>query len=184
MAVSPFSVSPGAVVSSKTSDMASKAPTALEFRQALGHFATGVTVVTAERAPGQVHGMTANSFTAVSLEPLLILVCVKQDAQLLPLVHKEKRFGVSILKENQQAFSEYFAQTEENPQTEQRIGIRFAQTPSGIPVVADTLVQLGCNVSGCYVSGDHTIFLGEVESVAIFSGEPLLYFRRQYRQLR
>jgi flavin reductase len=172
------------MVSSKTSDMAAKPPTSLEFRQALGHFATGVTVVTAERAPGQVHGMTANSFTAVSLEPLLILVCVKQDAQLLPLVQKEKRFGVSILKENQQAISEYFAQTEENPQTEQRLGIRFAKTPSGIPVVEDTLVQLGCNVVSSYVSGDHTIFLGEVESLAIFSGEPLLYFRRQYRQLR
>lgn len=180
----PFSFSLPAVVSSKTSDMAGKPPTSLEFRQALGHFATGVSVVTAERAPGQVHGMTANSFTAVSLEPLLVLVCVKQDAQLLPLVQKEKRFGVSILKENQQAISEYFAQTEEDPQTEQRLGIRFAQTPNGVPVLEDTLVQLGCNVAASYVSGDHTIFLGEVESVAIFSGEPLLYFRRQYRQLR
>ena len=180
----PFSVSLAAVVSSKTSEMATKPPTSLEFRQALGHFATGVTVVTAERAPGHVHGMTANSFTAVSLEPLLILVCVKQDAQLLPIVHKEKRFGVSILKENQEAISEYFAQTEENPQTEQRLGIRFVQTPGGIPVVEHTLVQLGCNVGGSYISGDHTIFLGEVESIAIFSGEPLLYFRRQYRQLR
>ena len=163
--------------------MVSKPLTALEFRQALGHFASGVTVVTAERAPGQVHGMTANSFTGVSLEPLLILVCVKQDAQLLPLVHKEKRFGVSILKENQQAISEYFAQTEEDPQTERRLGITFDKTPSGIPVVADTLVQLGCKVAACHVSGDHTIFLGEVESAAIYPGEPLLYFRRQYRQL-
>lgn len=163
--------------------MATKPPTAVDFRQALGHFATGVTVVTSERASGQVHGMTANAFSAVSLEPLLILVCVKQDAQMLPLINKGKRFGVSILKENQQAISEYFAQTEESAQTEQRLGIRFTQTPSGIPVIEDTLVQLGCNVVASYITGDHTIFLGEVESVNVFSGEPLLYFRREYRQL-
>src|SRR6202163_5088335 len=84
------------------------------FRQALGRFATGVTVVTAERAPGQVHGMTANSFTSVSLDPLLILICVSQTAQLLPLLNRRKRFGVNILKDSQQALSEYFAQTEDN----------------------------------------------------------------------
>lgn len=164
--------------------MATKPPTALDFRQALSHFATGVTVVTAERAPGQIHGMTANAFCAVSLEPMLILVCVKHDAQMLPLINKGKRFGLNILKENQQPISEYFAQTEEDRQTEQRLDIRFAQTPSGIPVLEDTLVQLGCNVVASYISGDHTIFLGEVESANIFAGEPLLYFRRNYHQLR
>ena len=164
--------------------MASKPPTSLDFRQALSHFATGVTVVTAERAPGRVHGMTANAFSAVSLQPMLILVCVKEDAQMLPLINRGKRFGINILKENQQAISEYFAQTEEDPLTEQRLGIRFAQTPGGIPVLEDTLVQLGCNVVASHISGDHTIFLGEVESANIFSGEPLLYFSRQYHQLR
>ncbi len=164
--------------------MPAKPLTALDFRQALGQFATGVTVVTAERAPGQVHGMTANALTAVSLEPLLILICVDQHAHLLPLVNKGKRFGVSVLKDNQRAISEYFAQTEENPQTEERLGIRFACTPSGIPVLEDTLVQLGCNVVASYISGDHTIFLGEVETANIFSGEPLVYFRGQYHQIR
>ena len=163
--------------------MPAKPLTALDFRQALGQFATGVTVVTAERAPGQVHGMTANALTAVSLEPLLILICVDQQAHLLPRINKGKRFGVSVLKENQRAISEYFAQTEENAQTEERLGIRFDCTPSGIPVLEDTLVQLGCNVVASYISGDHTIFLGEVETVSIFSGEPLLYVRGQYRQI-
>jgi flavin reductase (DIM6/NTAB) family NADH-FMN oxidoreductase RutF len=164
--------------------MTSKPLSALDFRQALGHFATGVTVVTAERTPGQVHGMTANAFAAVSLEPLLVLVCVKEEAQLLPLINRGNRFGVSVLKENQQPISEYFAQTEENSETEQRLGIRFAFMPSGIPVIEDALIQIGCNVIASYISGDHTIFLGEVESLNIFSGEPLLYFRGQYRQLR
>lgn len=153
------------------------------FRQALGRFATGVTVVTAERAPGQVHGMTANSFTAVSLEPLLILVCVDEQARMLPVLKKAQRFGVSILKDNQRAISEFFAQPEQDPETERGLGIRFEWTANGIPVLADTLVQLTCSVAGSHKSGDHTIFLGEVESAEVFEGEPLLFFRGTYRRI-
>jgi flavin reductase (DIM6/NTAB) family NADH-FMN oxidoreductase RutF len=153
------------------------------FRQALGCFATGVTVVTAERAPGQVHGMTANSFTAVSLEPLLILVCVSEEARMLPVLKKAQRFGVSILKDNQRAISEFFAQPEQDPEAERALGIRFTWTASGIPLLADTLVQLTCRVAGSHPSGDHTIFLGEVESAEVFEGEPLLFFRGTYRRI-
>ena len=171
------------MVSSKTSDMAAHPLTALEFRHALGQFATGVTVVTAERAPGKVHGMTANSFASVSLDPPLILVCVDQHAHLLAMVKARKRFGVSVLKEDQRAMSEYFAQPEENIEMEERLGVRFGWTASGIPVLEDTLVQLGCNVVATYLSGDHTVFIGEVETAKVFSGEPLLFFRGQYRQI-
>ena len=80
--------------------------TTREFRQALGQFATGVTVITVEREPGDVFGMTANAFTSVSLDPMLILVCVDEKAKILPLVHKKKHFGVSVLKQHQQAVSE------------------------------------------------------------------------------
>jgi flavin reductase (DIM6/NTAB) family NADH-FMN oxidoreductase RutF len=163
--------------------MAANPLSALEFRHALGQFATGVTVVTAERAPGLVHGMTANSFASVSLEPALILICVDQRAHLLPMVRAKKRFGVSVLKEDQRAMAEYFAQPEENAETEERLGVRFGWTPTGIPVLEDTLVQLGCNVVASYLSGDHTVFIGEVESAKIYSGEPLLFFRGQYRQI-
>src|SRR6202171_5494500 len=116
------------------------------FRQALGRFATGVTVVTAERAPGQVHGMTANSFTAVSLEPLLILVCVDEQARMLPILKKAQRFGVSVLKDNQRAISEFFAQTEQDPEVERALGIRFEWPADGIPVLGDTLAQVTCTV--------------------------------------
>src|SRR5712664_4710989 len=91
------------MVSSKTSKMPTPQLTAFEFRKAMGHFTTGVTVVTVEREPGKVHGMTANSFTSVSLDPMLILVCVDQRAKMLPLLEKKKSFGVSVLKQNQQA---------------------------------------------------------------------------------
>src|SRR3989442_236834 len=81
------------MVSSKTSKMLTPHLTACEFRKALGHFTTGVTVVTVEREPGKIHGMTANSFTSVSLDPMLILVCVDHRAKMLPLLQKKKRFA-------------------------------------------------------------------------------------------
>src|SRR5213080_5627882 len=109
------------MVSSKTSKMLTPHLTAFEFRQALGHFTTGVTVVTVEREPGKIHGMTANSFTSVSLDPMLILVCVDHRAKMLPLLQKKKRFGISGLKHNQQAVFEYFAKREHSVEAEQRL---------------------------------------------------------------
>ena len=140
-------------------------------------------MITAERSPGRVHGMTANSFTSVSLDPLLILICVSRNAQLLPMVQRQKRFGVNILKDHQRALSEYFARTEESEEIEKRLGIRYRWTESGIPLLEDALVQLACNVVGSHVAGDHTIFIAEPESVEIYEGEPLLYLRGNYRYL-
>jgi flavin reductase (DIM6/NTAB) family NADH-FMN oxidoreductase RutF len=140
-------------------------------------------VVTAERAPGRVHGMTANSVTSVSLDPLLLLICVDQRAQLLPMVKVKKRFGVNVLRDDQQEMSRYFAQTEEHPETEARLGVRYRWTESGIPLIADALAHIACHVVACYVAGDHTIFIGEVESAEVFDGEPLLYFRGGYRRI-
>ena len=140
-------------------------------------------MVTAERAPGRVHGMTANSVTSVSLEPLLLLICVDQRAHLLPMVKKQGRFGVSVLRESQVAISRYFAQTGENLDTEAKLGIRYRWTPTGIPLLEDALVHLACNVAASYVAGDHTIFIGEVESTEVFDGEPLLFFRGSYRRI-
>jgi flavin reductase (DIM6/NTAB) family NADH-FMN oxidoreductase RutF len=163
--------------------MAPTTPTTSEFRLALGQFATGVTVVTAKRAPGRVHGMTANSFTSVSLDPLLILICVNQNAQLLPLLKLQKRFGVNILKDNQRAISEYFACTEESDETESRLGIRYRWTETGIPLLEEALVHLACNVVASHDAGDHTIFIAEVESVEVYDGDPLLYLRGNYSRV-
>jgi flavin reductase (DIM6/NTAB) family NADH-FMN oxidoreductase RutF len=171
------------VISSKTSAMPPTTPSISDFRLALGQFATGVTVVTAECGPGQVHGMTANAFTSVSLDPLLILICVSQSAQMLPLVNRHKRFGVNILKDSQQAISEYFAQTEEDAARESNLGIRYRWTPSGIPLLDDALAHLACNVVASYIAGDHTIFIAEVESLELLDGQPLLYLRGDYRRL-
>ena len=173
--------------------------TATDFRHALGQFATGVTVITAARpsgqgpgqssaqtapqAPVQAYGMTANSFTSVSLDPFLTLVCVDQRSHLLPLLKQGRYFGVNVLKEGQQAVSVYFAQSEQSSEAEAKLGIRYRWTPSGIPLLEDTLAQIVCRVVASYIAGDHTIFLGEVQSADLFPGEPLLFFRSHYRQL-
>jgi flavin reductase (DIM6/NTAB) family NADH-FMN oxidoreductase RutF len=154
-----------------------------EFRKALGHFSTGVTVVTVEREPGKIHGMTANSFTSVSLEPMLILVCVDHRAKMLHLLEKKKRFGVSVLKAGQEAISEYFAKREHSSEAEQRLGIHFRETRGGAPVIEGTLLQMGCNLIASHLAGDHTIFVGEVHDAEMHEGEPLLYFRGEYRRI-
>ena len=153
------------------------------FRRVAGTFTTGVTVITVERAPGQVHGMTANSFTSVSLDPLLVLVCVDQDARLLSFLKSQRRFGVSILRAGQQALSEYFAKIVQTPEEHARLGIRYRWTSSGIPLLEATLAELACNVVGEHPAGDHTIFIGEVESMECHDGAPLLFHRGQYRCL-
>jgi flavin reductase (DIM6/NTAB) family NADH-FMN oxidoreductase RutF len=163
--------------------MSSSVLSSAVFRQALGRFATGVTVVTAERAPGQVHGMTANSFTAVSLDPLLILICVDRQARMLAVLERTQRFGVSVLKDGQRAISEFFALPEQDPEAERALGVRFHWTDLGIPVLAEALVQLTCRVRSSLVAGDHTIFLAEVDSAEVFEGEPLLFFRGAYRRI-
>ena len=154
-----------------------------EFRKALGHFTTGVTVVTVEREPGKVHGMTANSFTSVSLDPMLILVCVDQRAKMLPLLKKKKSFGVSVLKAGQEAISEYFAKGEQSAEAEERLSICYRRTSSGIFVLDNALLQMSCSVMASHVAGDHTIFVGEVEEAEVHEGEPLLYFRGEYRRI-
>ena len=171
------------MVSSKTSKMPTPQLTAFQFRKALGHFTTGVTVLTVEREPGKIHGMTANSFTSVSLDPMLILVCVDQRAKMLPLLKKKKSFGVSVLKAGQEAISEYFAKGEQSAEAEERLSIRYRRTSSGIFVLDNALLQLSCSVMASHAAGDHTIFVGEVEEAEVHEGEPLLYFRGEYRRI-
>ena len=155
----------------------------LEFRKALGHFTTGVTVITVEREPGKIQGMTANSFTSVSLDPLLILVCVDHRAKILAFLQKKKHFGVSVLKAGQQAVSEYFARGVHSAEAEERLAIRYSRTASGLPVLEDALLQLSCSTVASHPAGDHTIFIAEVHDAEIHEGEPLLYFRGEYRTI-
>jgi flavin reductase len=151
-----------------------------DFRKAMGTFATGVTIITVDQE-GEIHGMTANAFTSVSLDPPLILVCVDHRARTHAHLHARKRFGVNVLSSSQQAISEYYAQSAETHQHPENVGARFERTAHGTPILHGALAYLECRLHSTQAAGDHTIFIAEVEDVEVREGEPLLYFRSQYR---
>ena len=155
-----------------------------DFRAALGRFSSGVTVITVETSAGEIHGMTASSFCSVSLRPPLVLVCVDQLAETYLHLSERGRFGVSVLKEEQEALSEFFADPERDPDAAFRLGIRYNLMKSGVPVLADTLATVDCVVVQAHAAGDHTIFVGEVKEVTVAEGFPLLYFRGRYGACR
>lgn len=156
--------------------------TTSDFRKAMGCFATGVTVITVDQE-GEVHGMTANAFTAVSLDPVLVLVCVDHRARTHAHLHARKRFGVNVLSSDQQAISEYYARSSEAHQHPESAGARFDRTAQGTPVLQGALAYLECRLHSTQPAGDHTIFIAEVEQVEVREGEPLLYFRSRYRDI-
>jgi flavin reductase (DIM6/NTAB) family NADH-FMN oxidoreductase RutF len=158
-------------------------PNPAEFRKAMACFATGVTIITVD-VDGEVHGMTANAFASVSLDPPLLLVCVDHSARTHAHLHARKRFGVNILADDQRVISEYYARpvyTHEH--AEQEAGARFDRTAQGTPILHGALAYLECKLKSTHEAGDHTIFIAEVEDVVVRQGEPLLFFRSQYRQI-
>ena len=154
--------------------------TQAQFRTALGCFATGVTVITVDRE-GEVHGMTANAFTSVSLDPMLVLVCVDHRARTHAHLHEKKRFGINVLSESQRAISEYYARSTETHQHAEDAGARFDRTRHGTPVLQGALAYLECRLQTAHEAGDHTIFLAAVENVVVHEGNPLLFFRGKYQ---
>ncbi len=151
-----------------------------EFRAALSRFASGVTVITVPKRGEEVHGMTANAFCSVSLHPPLVLVCIDHLAETYLHVREQRMFGVSVLKEEHEALSEFFADPERNPDAAYRLGIEYEFMKSGMPALKGALAQLDCDVVSDYEAGDHTIFVGEVKEVSVGEGTPLLYFRGRY----
>ncbi|MGA7460823.1 MAG: flavin reductase family protein [Candidatus Korobacteraceae bacterium] len=151
-----------------------------EFRAALSRFVTGVTVITVETAEGEVHGMTANAFCSVSLRPPLVLVCVDHLAETYLHLRECGEFGVSMLKADQDALSEYFADPERNPDSARRLRIGYRKMKSGRPVLENALANLDCRIVDAHEAGDHTIFVAEVREVGLDEGDPLLYFRGRY----
>jgi flavin reductase (DIM6/NTAB) family NADH-FMN oxidoreductase RutF len=157
--------------------------TQAEFRKAMGSFATGVTVITVDHE-GEVHGMTANAFASVSLDPLLVLVCVDHRARTHAHLHSRKRFGVNVLAERQQGISEYYADPGPTHRyAEREAGAGFDRTQHGTPVLHGALAYLECRLHTAQDAGDHTIFIAEVEDVVVREGDPLLYFRGEYRKI-
>jgi flavin reductase (DIM6/NTAB) family NADH-FMN oxidoreductase RutF len=144
-----------------------------------GKFATGITVVTVLDDAGGPHGMTANSFTSVSLEPPLVLVCVDHRARILKDLRTSKHFGINILEEHQKALSSHFARSAHD----RFDGIEFLPGHTGVPLLPGMLSTMECEIRTLTEAGDHTIVVGEVIHATCHDGKPLIYFGSHYRHL-
>jgi flavin reductase (DIM6/NTAB) family NADH-FMN oxidoreductase RutF len=148
------------------------------FRAVMGHFATGVTVVTANAKAGPV-GMTANAVCSLSLDPLLLLVCFANGARTLRVVKETERFGVNVLTAGQQDLARLFAS--KAPEREKFASVQHT-VHDGIPVIEGTLAWVGCTLQELIPGGDHTIGIGAVTAAeTAHAGEPLIYYRGDYR---
>jgi 3-hydroxy-9,10-secoandrosta-1,3,5(10)-triene-9,17-dione monooxygenase reductase component len=151
-----------------------------ELRRVMGHFATGVTVITSRRTSGEVHGLTANAFTSVSLVPPLALVCVDKKAESYPCFEESKVFTVNVLASDQEALSRKFAVSGGNKFE----GVSHRSGANGAPILEGALAYLECKVTTSVDGGDHTIYIGEiVEAGTAREGKPLLFFRGGYREI-
>ncbi len=156
-------------------------PDSQTFRQAWGKFATGVSVVTTVRADGEIHGMTANGINSVSLNPPLALVCAGHSTSSYPLIKESRRFAISILSEDQRAVAEYFARPTDEKTGDLAASFSFAD--SGAALLDGSLARMDCRVIDERIAGDHTIFIGEVESIDVSEGKPLLFFEGRFGQI-
>jgi flavin reductase (DIM6/NTAB) family NADH-FMN oxidoreductase RutF len=150
-----------------------------QFKLALSHFASGVTIVTTEH-DGKPYGMTVASFASLSLHPPLVLVCIEKNVKTHDAIAAAGKFGVSILTDTQVDISSRFASRRDDKFD----GVAVARGELGVPLIANALTTLECSLRESLPGGDHTIFVGEVADVQTREGVPLLYFRSGYREMR
>lgn len=151
-------------------------------RKVLGRFATGITVLTV--GGPEPHGMTANSFTSVSLDPPLVLVCVQRTAHMHKALHRSGSFAVSILAAHQEQEARTFA-NRHRTRTAEFAGVDVVSGPySGAPIFCDALAWLECELAAIYDGGDHSVFIGQVHRLGRGTAEEaLLYFDGGFRRL-
>ncbi len=146
----------------------------------MGRFATGVTIVTIEDEDGKPYGLTVTSFTSVSMNPPLVLVCLDYRLSGLANFKESDRFGVNILAEGQADLSDYFAQAGTD-----RSQVHYVKGETGVPLLEGVLARMECRIFSLYPGGDHTIVLGEVKGTEVLQPDkgPLLYHGGRYRRL-
>jgi len=147
-----------------------------QFRNALGRFATGITVVTIPH-DGEAHGITVNAFMSVSLDPPLVVISIDNQARAHQLLLSSSHYGVSVLNERQVHESDRFAGRPAAGRA------RFV-TVHGFPLLPEALAHLICRITERYAVGDHTLYVGQVEYLAWQDDRPLLYFAGEYAQLK
>lgn len=148
----------------------------LEFRRTLGRFASGITVVTTVHE-GETYGMTANAFVSVSLDPPLVLVSVDNRANIHRVLPRSRRYGVSILSDQQEDLSQHFA-----GRPKEGTEVPFFER-GGVPLLDGALAHLVCEVVDAHPAGDHTLYIGRVEYLNYHDGAPLLFYTGAYRNL-
>ena len=152
----------------------------VNFRNALGRFATGITVVTGVGEQGAPVGITVNSFTSVSLDPPLVLFCIDMSTPSFTAFVNAPAFALNVLSEGQKAISNNFA----TPLEDKFKDIEFDTWETGSPILRDCLANLECRRESVYDGGDHKIIVGRVEKLAVSeAGCPLLYFQGNYARL-
>jgi flavin reductase (DIM6/NTAB) family NADH-FMN oxidoreductase RutF len=144
------------------------------FRDAMGKFATGVTVLLTENE-GETHGMTANGFMSVSLDPKLVLISIGHKAKFLEKVSQSKKYTVNILADDQEHYSRHFAGKPGE-------AVEFEMLAE-LPVLKGAIAQIACEVVSEHIEGDHTLFIGKVIDLRLEDKDPLLFFSGKYRQL-
>jgi 3-hydroxy-9,10-secoandrosta-1,3,5(10)-triene-9,17-dione monooxygenase reductase component len=148
------------------------------FRRVMGHFPTGVAVLTTVHG-GRRHGMTANSITSVSLDPVMILVCLMREARTALAIQKAGRFAVNLLRENQEELSRRFAAAG----LDHFEGLDVEETEDGLPLLPGCLAYLECRVTEIVPAGDHDVVIAEVERAQEVGGNPLVFHLGGYRRL-
>jgi 3-hydroxy-9,10-secoandrosta-1,3,5(10)-triene-9,17-dione monooxygenase reductase component len=155
-----------------------------QFRQVIGRFPTGVTIVTAMGPDGPV-GMTANAVTSLSLEPLLLLVCFDNASRTLPVVRQSGRFAVNVLRAGQEDLARIFASKRVAREKFEAVTHTVAH---GVPVIDHALAWIACDVEALHAGGDHTIGIGRVthlsaDDAPTAGNDPLLFFRGGFGRL-
>lgn len=154
----------------------------IEFRNVMSHFATGVTVITSAHGD-LLQGMTANALTSLSLDPMMVLICVDKGTHTHGVLDRGGVFAVNILAEHQEEVSRIFARRAE-PETGSLRGQPFTRGATGAPILQDCLAYLDCRVAGVLDGGDHSIFLGEVVDARVVSdARPLVFYGGGYRSI-
>jgi flavin reductase (DIM6/NTAB) family NADH-FMN oxidoreductase RutF len=150
-----------------------------EFRQALGRFASGVTIVTCKSDGGDPCGITVSAFSSLSLEPPLVLICIDRRASVYEDLKEGCYFAVNFLAQDQESVSRRFASRD----GDRFEGIGYREGQTGAPLIEGALAFIECRVVHSYPGGDHTIFVGQVETSEVNDGKPLLYFRGGYSSI-
>jgi flavin reductase (DIM6/NTAB) family NADH-FMN oxidoreductase RutF len=148
-----------------------------KFRKIMGHFATGVTVVTARSRRGKAVGLTVNAFTSVSLDPLLVLVCLHREASTHDPLLDSGYFAINMLDRSQEHLGVRFAEAEDE---DRFLGLDPMTGPMGSPILLGSMAWLECRVKDVIPGGDHSIVLGEVVEGESLGGEPLMFFRGDF----